>query len=237
MKDMVEKQDGFKETLDMLMQSINGFPTTFNKLENYAEAAQAVTDINARLAESVNDMKMYNNQEMMCGLPITNYDEIASMKKQFEPFSDLWLTTRTWFEKSVSWTSGAWEELDPVDLDETFGDILKVISRSKSKFTDKDGLEAILNVASAVKEQVDKFKPVVPVAIALRKEGMVDRHWDSISKDLGSDIRPIEGFTLQSCIDAGLLEHSELCEDVGEKAYKEFNIEKSLAKMKGEWVG
>jgi hypothetical protein len=61
MKDMVEKQDGFKETLDMLMQSINGFPTTFNKLENYAEAAQAVTDINARLAESVNDMKMYNN--------------------------------------------------------------------------------------------------------------------------------------------------------------------------------
>lgn len=58
MKDMVEKQEGFKETLDMLMQSINGFPTTFNKLENYNDAAQAVTDINARLAESMEDMKI-----------------------------------------------------------------------------------------------------------------------------------------------------------------------------------
>ena len=141
-------------------------------------------------------MKKYNTREMMCGLPTTNYDEIATMKKQFEPFSDLWLTTRTWFERSVSWTDGAWEELDPNELDETFQDILKVISRSKSKFTDKEGLESILAIATAVKEKVDEFKPVVPVAIALRKEGMLDRHWDNISNALGSDIRPIEGFTL-----------------------------------------
>lgn len=90
-------------------------------------------------------------------------------------------------------------------------------------------------VATAVKEKVDAFKPVVPIAVALRKDGMVDRHWDAVSSALGSDIRPIEGFTLQSCIDAGLLAHGELCEDVGEKAYKEFNIEKSLKKMKVDW--
>jgi dynein heavy chain len=62
-----------------------------------------------------------------------------------------------------------------------------------------------LAVATAVKEKVDEFKPVVPIAVALRKDGMVDRHWDQVSTALGSDIRPIEGFTLQSCIDAGLL--------------------------------
>lgn len=31
--------------------------------------------------------------------------------------------------------------------------------------------------------------------------------------------------------------HVTLCEDVGEKAQKEFYIEKSLAKMKVEWLG
>jgi dynein heavy chain len=71
--------------------------------------------------------------------------------------------------------------------------------------------------------------------MALRKTGMVDRHWDNISGAVGFDIRPTEGFTLQTCIDKGLLAHSELCEDTGEKAYKEYNIEKSLKKMKDDW--
>jgi dynein heavy chain len=36
-------------------------------------------------------------------------------------------------------------------------------------------------------------------------------------------------------IDAGMLKHVEAAEDIGEKAYKEFHIEKSLAKMQSEW--
>ena len=32
-----------------------------------------------------------------------------------------------------------------------------------------------------------------------------------------------------------MLKHIELCEDVGERAYKEFHIEKSLTKMQGDW--
>lgn len=29
-----------------------------------------------------------------------------------------------------------------------------------------------------MKKKVDEFKPFVPLALALRKEGMKDRHWD-----------------------------------------------------------
>jgi hypothetical protein len=28
-----------------------------------------------------------------------------------------------------------------------------------------------------MKKQVDAFKPIVPIAVYLRKDGMVDRHW------------------------------------------------------------
>jgi hypothetical protein len=34
-----------------------------------------------------------------------------------------------------------------------------------------------------------------------------------------------------------MVEHGDVCEDIGEKAFKEFNIEKNLIKMKGEWEG
>lgn len=29
-----------------------------------------------------------------------------------------------------------------------------------------------------MKEKIDEFKPKVPLALSLRKEGMQDRHWD-----------------------------------------------------------
>ena len=49
------------------------------------------------------------------------------------------------------------------------------------------------------------------------------------------DIRPVEGFTLTSVIQAGMLNHLDVCEEVGEKAYKEYHIEKSLANMMTDW--
>jgi dynein heavy chain len=36
-------------------------------------------------------------------------------------------------------------------------------------------------------------------------------------------------------IDAGLMNFTEFCDDVGERAYKEFHIEKSLTKMQADW--
>lgn len=86
-----------------------------------------------------------------------------------------------------------------------------------------------------MKKNIDDFKPYVPLAVALRKEGMKERHWDQISEKVGFDIRPVEGFNLTSVINAGMLKNIEICEEVGERAYKEFHIEKSLGKMMNDW--
>lgn len=58
-----------------------------------------------------------------------------------------------------------------------------------------------------------------------------------LSEETKVEIGPCEGFNLNMVIEKGMVEHAEICEDVGEKAYKEYNIEKSLAKMKGDWEG
>ena len=69
-----------------------------------------------------------------------------------------------------------------------------------------------------MKSKIDDFKPLVPLAIALRKEGMYERHWDQLSAKVGFDIRPVEGFTLTSCVEKGMLKHIDAAEDTGEKA-------------------
>lgn len=101
-------------------------------------------------------------------------------------------------------------------------------------FRDKD-FPKIQKIAETMKGKIDEFKPYVPLAISLRKEGMKERHWDQISDKVKFDIRPAEGFTLTSVIEADMLKHIEVCEEVGEKAYKEYHIEKSLNKMMEDW--
>lgn len=54
---------------------------------------------------------------------------------------------------------------------------------------------------------------------------MYARHWEEISEKVGIDIKPDEDFTFTKCLDLGLLNHLEVCMEVGEKASKEHHIE------------
>ncbi len=130
--------------------------------------------------------------------------------------------------------NGAWEQLNAIDLDNTFDQSNKTISAVTRYFRDKD-YPKISKIAEVMKKNIDEFKPYVPLAVALRKDGMKDRHWDAISEKVKFDIRPVEGFTLTTVINAGMLKHLDVCEEVGEKAYKEYHIEKSLTKMQADW--
>lgn len=71
--------------------------------------------------------------------------------------------------------------MDPDELDTTFENCVKLITQVTRYFKEKD-LPKISLIATSIKTRIDDFKPVVPVALALRKKGMVDRHWDAISK-------------------------------------------------------
>jgi len=88
-----------------------------------------------------------------------------------------------------------------------------------------------------MKAKIDEFKPIVPLAVFLRKDGMADRHWTEISEKVGFEVSPAgdEEFSLQKLIDMGMVKHNQVCEDVGERAGKEYHIEKSLKKMKEDW--
>lgn len=85
---------------------------------------------------------------------------------------------------------------------------------------------------------MDKFKPNLPLMVALRKDGMKDRHWAEVSKLAGVEINPDdEEFTFRKILGLGLLNHVDACVEIGEKASKEFNIETMLKEMWGIWEG
>jgi dynein heavy chain len=87
-------------------------------------------------------------------------------------------------------------------------------------FRDKE-LPGIIKIADGIKTKVDEFAPQVPIVLALRTEGMVDRHWELLTEKIGKEIKPFEAFTFKQCMDMNLIEHENDIVDVGEKAGKE----------------
>ena len=43
-------------------------------------------------------------------------------------------------------------------------------------------MSQIVAIGEKVKQEMDSFKPKLPLMVALRKEGMKDRHWAEVSK-------------------------------------------------------
>jgi dynein heavy chain len=117
-------------------------------------------------------------------------------------------------------------------MENIVNDTGRILSQTIRAFKE---IPAMLKIGEYVKKEVEDFRKYVPLALALRTEGMKERHWDEISTIAGFDVRPKEGFTMTTVIKMNLIDHLSEIEKVGEKAAKEYAIEMNLLNMKKSW--
>ena len=230
---METHQKDFAEKLDDLEQLISKF-SEHQEISEYEEVVRTVNHINQKLKSNQEESSTYNRREGMIGKDQTDYSQVSQMMKDFLPYSNLWNTIATWYKSHNSWLHDPWDELDAGNLEEVVEKSSKTMASVNRYFKDK-GLPAILKIAENIKQEIDVFKPYVPLAVALRTEGMKDRHWDSISHIMGFDVRPTGDFTFNTVMKKGLLNKKEQCQETAEKAGKEYAIECNLTKMKEDW--
>jgi hypothetical protein len=61
---------------------------------------------------------MYNNREALTSGEETNYDNITTMVKEFEPLYNMWTTTDLWRKSHKSWLHDAFDQLDSGFMEE-----------------------------------------------------------------------------------------------------------------------
>jgi len=70
---------------------------------------------------------------------------------------------------------------------------------------------------------MDEFKPKVPLLVALRKQGLEERHWKDISNVMGKKVeKKGDGFTFERILEMGLMKHVDEIVQIGERAGKEY---------------
>ncbi|XP_068442262.1 dynein axonemal heavy chain 1 [Clinocottus analis] len=224
-------QGNFAETLDSLKMLVAGF-STHTDMDRAHEVANEVRSISKQFKDSQALAQTYNIRERLLGLPVTNYDRLQKLVKEFQPFKDLWTTTSDWFHWHESWLHDPLSSIDPEKLESNVTNAYKIMHKCIKQFNDIPECQVVANV---IHSKFEEFRPFIHLIQGLRNPGMKSRHWEILSERIQMKVRPTANLTLSQCLDLGLQKHVEDITHVADVAGKEYAIEQALEKMEQEW--
>ncbi|KXS21750.1 hypothetical protein M427DRAFT_107149 [Gonapodya prolifera JEL478] len=231
LKGLQTDQEVFKERINHL-QSIIGDFSRHADISKVAEIGSEVQRVTQELKDCQALVSLFNARERLFNLESTKYEEMGQLMKDFEPYKNLWVTAADWIKWKSVWMHGAFSDLNAEDVEKNLTNAWRTMFKLVKAFKDVPGC---LNVANQVKDEMDQFKPYLPLIQALRNPGMRDRHWERLSTDLGINLRPGDAFTLTDLIKMNLIEKVDQISKVCDVAGKEFAIESALDKMENDW--
>ncbi|KAI9349443.1 dynein heavy chain and region D6 of dynein motor-domain-containing protein [Zopfochytrium polystomum] len=231
LRNLASDQDVFKERVHQLGVIVAEFSKHMD-LSHINEIMVEVQKVSQELKECQNLVTLFNSRERLFGQEVTHYEEVAQLQKDFEPFKSLWSTAGDWVKWRNAWLHGSFLDLNAEDVEKNLTNAWRTIFKSVKHFKNTPGC---LSVANQIKDEIDEFKPFLPLIQALRNPGMRDRHWEKLSEELDIKIRPDENFTLTHILDMKLLDRVDIITKVCDVAGKEYSIEAALDKMDLEW--
>jgi dynein heavy chain len=234
---MLEDQEEFQENLQNMESTINSFLIHSN--ENlHEENDTLVRSIALKLEEMTETARMFNSREMLFEKPITDFTKISDLQRGFQPYYNLWTNVHTWLNQHPKWLNDNWATVDALYAEKFVDDAAKLLGGCLRNFKERDlpdSFAKVMALATKSKGEIDQFKKKVPLLVALKRDGMKERHWEDISTRVGFEVKPDEDFNFTKVLELGMLDHLALAEEVGERASREFAIETMLKQMVQHW--
>ncbi|XP_042561677.1 dynein axonemal heavy chain 1-like [Clupea harengus] len=225
-------QNNFQDRLDSLQMVVAGF-SAYTDVSRAHEVANEVRRVGKQLKESQAMVLLYNNRERLFNLPVTNYDRLQKLNRDFQPFRDLWTATSDWLRWHESWMTDPLSIIDPEQLERNVNDAFKTMHKCVKQFKD---IPACQDVAMEIRTKIEEFRPSIPLIQGLRNPGMRARHWQVLSEQIKMNVKPKANLTFTHCLEMGLQNHVKDIALVAEIAGKEYAIEQALDKMEQEWA-
>jgi dynein heavy chain len=149
-----------------------------------------------------------------------------------DAYKSFWLTLQGWTGWQKDWLHGNFSTLDPEDIEKNITNSIKVLSKCGKTFKDYPDY---LKIVNQTKNEIELFKPNIPLVQSLRNPGMKERHWQKLMDELGTEIFKEKDYTLNGLLELGLVGKMDIIGKICEVAGKEFLIQSALDKMESEW--
>jgi len=236
LNEMRTAQEEFQLELHEIEKRVNTFGQ-YSDLDQVAKIAEKCSKIQEKLDELQARARAFNTNELLFNLQTTDYRPVTRVVKNFEPYHQLWSTAHAWLSNHQSWLHDSFLELNGDTIATNVANYNKTMAKCIKAKAIKDN-QGCMAIATSIKKEIDAFKPLLPLIIALRNPGMRDRHWEMLSDKLPFPFQPDESMTLTRVLDDFKLQnYMEIITKVGDSAGKEYQIESSLQKMEDAWRG
>ncbi|ERL92012.1 hypothetical protein D910_09334 [Dendroctonus ponderosae] len=221
------------DTLTTQVVSMSGY----RDVSKTHEYAQEIRKVWKAMKEAQEFGQLLNQRQKMFGAQVVPFDNLTKLIKEFEPYKNLWITASDWLRSHEMWMDNPIVNVDAETVEGTVTDMYKMMVRLIRVFAD---IEAVQNVAVDVRNQIDDFKPMIPLLQSLRNPGMRQRHWEKLSEETGKrktgvDLAWTPITTFSDMLSLGIEAHAEDIKNVAEMATKEYTIEQTLEKMLADW--
>jgi dynein heavy chain len=160
----------FEKTINEITDQVTQFQK-YQDINQFEEVSSIAKQIFQKIQQAQDQAKVFNNRQMLTNQDPTDYTKITDEFKKFQPFYNLWTTLDNWRISYKSWLHDPFEDLNAQKLEETVDNSNKTMAQVIRYFRDKE-MPGIMKIAEQTKTDIDEFKPLVPLALALRTEGM-----------------------------------------------------------------
>ncbi|XP_045539469.1 dynein axonemal heavy chain 1 [Papilio machaon] len=223
--------------------------TLFDRIDMFTSQCMALTLQNdmSKVHEIANDIKkawkamkesqdwgrVLNQRQKLFGQPVTPFADLNRLVKEFEPYRNLWVTASDFLKSREVWFDNPLMYVDADTIEPLVSEYYKTLLKCIRTFAD---LPKIQKVALDIRDDIDEFRPLIPILQAVKNPGMKERHWKEFMDKAGITVTMNEKQTFQMCLKQGVAAHGSLIAEIGELASKEYVIEQSLDKMLNEWA-
>eukprot|EP00818_Percolomonas_sp_WS_P004750 CAMPEP_0117444502 /NCGR_PEP_ID=MMETSP0759-20121206/5277_1 /TAXON_ID=63605 /ORGANISM="Percolomonas cosmopolitus, Strain WS" /LENGTH=4349 /DNA_ID=CAMNT_0005236577 /DNA_START=155 /DNA_END=13203 /DNA_ORIENTATION=- len=205
--------------------------TTFDDVERVEKCYGKVKEMSTKINAALEKAKLYNSREQMFNWPITEFVQLEELVNLFDPHKELWTIAYMESQEYPEWMEGAFQNLDPEQVELHTLSWLKALSNLQRIITD-DGPRS---VAEGLYTKLNQFKRHIPLIKSLRNKGLRDRHWKKISNLIKQEVELSESLKLTNLIDMNLDKYLNEIQEISDYASKEYAIELNLEKMEAAW--
>ncbi|CAH0663656.1 unnamed protein product [Spodoptera exigua] len=177
--------------------------------------------------------RILNQRQKLFGQPVVPFADLNKLVREFEPYRNLWVTASDFLKAREVWLDNPLMYVDADTIEPLVNEFYKTIVKCVRVFQD---MPKVQKVAVTIRENIDSFRPLIPIIQAVRNPGMKERHWNEFMEKAGITVTMNDKQTFQMCIKQGVADHGELIAEIGELASKEYVIEQSLDKMQADWA-
>eukprot|EP00727_Mastigamoeba_balamuthi_P012891 m51a1_g8224 putative dynein heavy chain axonemal (4742) ;mRNA; r:111319-133683 len=230
-KQYVENREQFEEKIGQLSKSANAVMRV-SELSQHDKVVVQINSVLSQIKEAQEMIKVFNRREKLFGIEQTSYPEFNTVIKQLEPYTKLWQTAHDWIVSYDAWMSASFASLKIEQIEDLMNNGGKTMYKLGEYFKSS---RSFAQIAHQIRDQIEAFRPHMPLITALRDSSMRPRHLDMLQNEMHIDLKFDDSMTLSTMLTLGLEEKLPYIQKITELAGKEYIIEAALAKIEREW--